>query len=243
MKYLKVSLQKSILVFSVLFLAACERDAESTFYPTALPYDSVKIYPQTKGNTPPIVIPDDRLEKPGNFKYLTLFDASKKNTIVIKIQSDDQQILNLLNAETVKLITFERLLPGGVTVDKITTHKLEQRTNLKQVEIEVVETHIQKDIRLYGLKLIKSDLTESHSSYLFVYKNSNVSFVQATGKDLLKNISSYSAQSSECPDCEIQHLVPHFFEANMMLAFYANKNSDIILSLAAKLGDDILILW
>jgi hypothetical protein len=242
MKNLFVLIQKSILVFALFFLASCVRE-ENILVPSSLPYESLKILKESETTTPPTSTTVDKFDLPGKFRYLTLVDKTLFNTIVIKISTDNADLLNSLNAETVQLITIDKFVPHAVNVEASKTIDLASRSALQKVEIEVIEKRLQSQVRLYGLKFVKHDLIKAFDSYSFVYKNSSVSAVYVSGNYALKDLSRFSAHTSDCPDCEEVFLAPQYSHSKGMLSFIHNKKTDVILDLKAKFSDEFIVLW
>lgn len=242
MKNLFVFIQKSILVFALFFLASCVRE-ENILVPTALPYESLKLLKESETTTPPTSIPVDKFDRPGKFRYLTLVDKTLYNTIVIKISTDDNDLLNSLNAETIQLITIDKFAPHAVSVEASKISDLASRSALQTVEIEVIEKRLQSKVRLYGLKFVKQDLIKAFDSYSFTYKNPDVSAVFVSGNYALKDLSRFSAHTSDCPDCEGVFLAPQYSQSKGLISFIHNKRTNIILDVKAKFSDDFVVLW
>ncbi len=242
MKNLKVLFQKSILIFVVSFLAACGREDE-IFEPSSLPYESLKLPKQSDHSTPPTALPVDKLDKPAKFRYLTLYDESLLNVIVVKISTDDRDLLNSLNEETVKFITLDKLLPKGATFEAANTKDLNLRKALQPIEIEVIETKLQSKVKFFGIKFIKTDLIKASNSYAFSYKSSNVRGVHAIGNYILKDLSRFAAHTSSCPDCEKIFLAPRYDVSRSMISFNHSRKTGITLQVKAKFSDDLIILW
>lgn len=178
-----------------------------------------------------------------DFKYLTLFDDAKKSGIAIKITTKDQTLLHALTSETVKLYLTDKLGYNESKPEAVNVFTLEDRSGLQDVAIEVIEVHLAKWVKFYGIEFARPDLLPGSNAYKFTYKNQGVNAVYVTGKVKASDAFRINCASSLCADCNVQYLAPTFSLLDRAIKFTNKAKSNFELSLNNRFSDRIIILW
>ncbi|MBK6860476.1 MAG: hypothetical protein IPK91_05330 [Saprospiraceae bacterium] len=178
-----------------------------------------------------------------DFKYLTLFDDAKKSGIAIKITTKDPTLLHALTSETVKLYLTDKLGYNESKPEAANTFKLEDRSGLQDVVIEVIEVHLAKWVKFYGIEFARPELLPGSNAYKFTFKNHSVKAVYVTGRVKASDAFRINCASSLCADCNVQYLAPTFSLLDRAIKFTNKVKSNFELSLNNRFSDRIIILW
>lgn len=178
-----------------------------------------------------------------DFKYLTLFDDAKKSGIAIKITTKNQSLLHSLTSETVKLYLTDKLGYHESQPAAVNAITLEDRSGLQDVSIEVIEVHLAKWVKFYGIEFARPELIPSSNAYKFTFKNHGVNAVYVTGRVKASDAFRINCASSLCADCNVQYLAPTFSLLDRAIKFTNKVKSNFELSLNNRFSDRIVILW
>jgi len=178
-----------------------------------------------------------------DFKYLTLFDDAKTSGIAIKITTKDPTLLRALTSETVKLYITDKLAYNESTPASANVFQLEGRSGLQDVGIEVIEVHLAKWVKYYGLEFARPELLPGSNAYKFTYKNQGVQTVYVTGRVKASDAFRINCASSNCADCDIKYLAPTFSLLDRTIKFTDKVKANFELSLNNRFSDRIVVLW
>lgn len=178
-----------------------------------------------------------------DFKYLTLFDDAKTSGIAIKITTKDPTLLHALNSETVKLHVTDKLRFDGKIPESSYPLVMEKRSGLQDVGIEVIEVHLAKWVKFYGVEFTKPELLPGSDAYKFTYKNHGVQAAYVSGRVKQSDAFRINCASSTCDDCNVRYLAPTFSPVDRCIKFTDKVKANFELSLNNRFSDPVIILW